>query len=63
VNKVTGNIEVKYSEHCWISSIPQSIDNIHELLNLGARKKEAIEDSINTEKNQGYHYKHLFSHN
>lgn len=63
VNKNTGNIEVKYSEHCWISSIPLSIDNVHELLNLGARKKEAIEDSINTEKNRGYHYKHLFSHN
>ena len=37
--------------------------NVHELINLGARKKEAIEDSINTEKNRGYHYKHLFSHN
>lgn len=30
---------------------------------MGARTKEAIEDSINTEKNRGYHYKHLFSHN
>jgi hypothetical protein len=63
VNKLTGAVEVKYSEHAWISSIPLSIDNVHELLNLGARKKEAIEDSINTEKNRGYHYKHLFSHN
>ncbi|CAN5405046.1 hypothetical protein BH10PSE19_BH10PSE19_20780 [soil metagenome] len=62
VNKLTGDIEIKYSEHTWISSIPMSIDNAHELLNLGARKKEAIEDSINTEKNRGYHYKHLFSH-
>lgn len=42
--------------------IPLSIDNVHELLNLGARKKEAIEDSINTEKNRGYQYKHLFPH-
>jgi hypothetical protein len=63
VNKQTGAVEVKYSEHTWISSIPLTIDNAHELLNLGARKKEAIEDSINTEKNRGYHYKHLFSHN
>jgi hypothetical protein len=63
VNNITGEVEVKYSEHTWISSIALSIDNIHELLNLGARKKEAIEDSINTEKNRGYHYKHLFSHN
>ena len=63
VNKQTGAIDVKYSEHTWISSISLTIDNVHELLNLGARKKEAIEDSINTEKNRGYHYKHLFSHN
>ncbi len=62
-NTLTGTLEVKYSEHAWISSIPLSIDNVHELLNLGARKKEAIEDSINTEKNRGYQYKHLFSHN
>jgi hypothetical protein len=63
VNKLTGKLEVKYSEHTWVSSIPLSINNVHELLNLGARKKEAIEDSINTEKNRGYQYKHLFSHN
>jgi hypothetical protein len=63
VNTKTGATEIKYSEHTWISSIPFSIDNVHELLNLGARKKEAIEDSINTEKNRGYQYKHLFSHN
>jgi hypothetical protein len=63
VNQQTGTVEVKYSENTWISSIPLTIDNVHELLNLGARKKEAIEDSINTEKNRGYHYKHLFSHN
>lgn len=62
VNKSTGAMEVKYSEHTWISSIPFTISNVHELLNLGARKKEAIEDSINTEKNRGYQYKHLFSH-
>src|SRR5207248_2660086 len=62
VNKLTGAIEVKYSEHTWISSIPISINNVHDLLNLSARRKEAIEDSINTEKNRGYHYKHLFSH-
>src|SRR5260221_12135591 len=25
-------------------------------------KKELIEDSINTKKNRGYHYKHIFSY-
>lgn len=62
-NKATGEIEVKCSEHAWISSVPMSIDKIHELLNCGARKKELIEDSINTEKNRGYKYKHAFSYN
>jgi hypothetical protein len=62
VNTTTSKIEIKYSEHKWISSIPLSIDNLHELCNLGARKKSCIEDGINTEKNRGYHYKHLYSH-
>lgn len=62
VNHKTGKIEKCYSEHAWISSIPVNVDNLHELLNLGARKKELIEDSFNTEKNRGYHYKHSFSY-
>ena len=60
VNKTTGKIEDRYVSKAWISSIPLSINNVHELINLGARKKELIEDSINTEKNRGYHYKHAF---
>jgi len=63
VNKKTGEIEQCYSEHSWISSIPAEINNLHELLNLCARKKYLIEDSFNTEKNRGYHYKHAFSYN
>ena len=63
VSKKTGEIEKRYSEHAWISSIPARIDNLHELLNLGARKMWLIEDSINTEKNRGYQYKHAFSYN
>ena len=62
VNKQTGEIEVHYSEHTWISSIPLTIGNVHELCNLGARKKELLEDSINTEKNRGYRYQHAFSY-
>jgi hypothetical protein len=63
VNKLTGEIEIKYSEHQWLSSIRITIDNVHELCNLGARKLNLIEDSINTEKNRGYHYEHPFSYN
>lgn len=63
VDKKTGKIIPCFSEHVWISSILISIGNVHELLNLGARKKELIEDSINTEKSRGYHYKHAFSYN
>ena len=62
VNKKTGEIEDHYSEHAWISSIAASVYNAYDLFNLGARKKELIEDSINTEKNRGYHYKHAFSY-
>jgi len=54
VNKKTGEIEICHTDHAWISSIPLSLDNVHELYNLGARKKELLEDSINTEKNRGY---------
>lgn len=41
-NPKTGDIEIKYSEHCWISSINTTIKNVHELYNLGGRKKELI---------------------
>jgi len=44
------------------SSFQITVNNVHELLNLGARKKELIEDNFNTEKNRGYQYKHAFSH-
>ncbi len=63
VDKKTGEIIQCFSEHAWISSILITLDKVHELLNLGARKKELIEDSMNTEKNRGYHYKHAFSYN
>lgn len=62
VDKKTGDIIHCASEKYWISSIPASASNIHELLNLGARKKGLIEDNFNTEKNRGYHYKHAFAY-
>jgi hypothetical protein len=63
VNNKTGELVKRYSEHTWISSVSLDIDIVHELCNLGARKMWLIEDSINTEKNRGYHYKHAFSYN
>lgn len=63
VNQKTGEIEKCFSEHAWISSLPSKIDDLHELLNLAARKTESIENSFNTEKNRGYQYKHAFSYN
>jgi hypothetical protein len=62
VNKETGKMEDKYSEHSWISSLKLSIKNVNELCNLGARKRAGIEDNFNTEKNRGYQYKHAFSY-
>lgn len=61
--KKTGEIIVKYSQHQWLSSIRATINNVHELCNLGARKIGLMEDSINTEKHRGYHYEHAFSYN
>ncbi len=60
VDTDTGEIVTCYSEHAWISSIPLDQGNVHELINLGARKAWLIEHSFNVEKNQGYQYKHLF---
>jgi len=63
VCKKKGKITECFSQRAWISSIAFNINNVHELLNEGVRKKELIEDSINTEKNRGYRYKHAFSYN
>jgi len=62
VNPETTKIEKHVSEHAWISSIPASVDNVHTLTNLRARKAWLIEHSFNVEKNQDYHYKHAFSY-
>ena len=48
VDKKTGEIITKYSQHQWLSSICINIDNVHELCNLAARKIWLLEDSINT---------------
>jgi hypothetical protein len=62
VDKNTGEIITKHSQNQWISSIKISINNVHELCNLGARKIWLMEDSINTEKHRGYHYEHTYSY-
>jgi len=62
VDKTTGDIIFKYSQHQWLSSIRINIDNVHELCNLGSRKLGLLEDSIHTEKHRGYHYEHAFSY-
>ena len=62
VDNETGEIILKYSQHQWLSSIQPNIENVHEFCNLGARKIGLMEDSINTEKNRGYHYEHQFSY-
>ena len=54
-------IEEKTSRHAWISSQPLNRDNVHELCNLGARHRWAIENSILIEKCHGYQYEHCFS--
>ena len=62
VCKETGEIIKMGSHHTWISSLRLSITNVHVLCNLGARSRAMIEDSMNTEKNRGYKYEHIFSY-
>ena len=62
VDKATGEIITKHSQHQWISSIKININNVHELCNLAARKIGLMEDSIHTEKHRGYHYSHAYSY-
>lgn len=62
VDRLSGEIKKHYSERVWFSSKLILCENLHELINLGVRKKELMEDSINTEKNRGYRYKHAFSY-
>jgi hypothetical protein len=53
----------KSSRHVWISSVPLTRWNLHELCNLGARARWTIETSFLVEKHHGYQYEHCFSHN
>lgn len=62
VDKDSGEIATKFSEHRWITNFNISLNMLHEFANLGARKRWLIEDSNNTEKNKGYSYKHMFSY-
>lgn len=59
----TAKIKIVHTEHKWISNIPFNIYNVNELCNFGARSRQLIEDSINTEKNRGYQCKKLLSEN
>lgn len=62
VNTDTAEIATKTSRHSWISGKPLNEKNVHERCNLGARFRWGIENSNNIEKNGGYCYEHLFSH-
>ena len=52
----------KTARHAWISSQPISRLNVHELCNLGARNRWAIESGFLVEKRHGYQYEHCFSY-
>ena len=57
-----GDIVTKTSRHAWISSEPISQKNVHIRCNLMGRKRWGIENDILQEKEQGYQYEHIFSH-
>ena len=61
-NRKTGEIKNCFSETCWISSVAANTNNLHELINLCAKKLCLIENNFNTAKNRGYNYKHAYSY-
>lgn len=62
VTDKTGTTIMKTSRHAWLFSHPINCNNVHELCNLGARKRWLHENNILKEKHQGYHYEHIFSY-
>ncbi|MCP3943251.1 MAG: transposase, partial [Desulfobacteraceae bacterium] len=58
-----GEVEIKKSRHAWLSNTPLNFSNVHDLCNLGARNRWAIETEILVEKRHGYQYEHCFSYN
>ncbi len=58
-----GEVEIKNSRHAWLSNTPLNFSNVHDLCNLGARNRWAIETEILVEKRHGYQYEHCFSYN
>jgi hypothetical protein len=52
----------KTGKHVWISSEPIHNKNVHDRCNLAARKRWLHENNILKEKQQGYQYEHIFSH-
>jgi hypothetical protein len=61
-DRKTGEIKNFFSETCWISSIATNTNNLHELINLCAKKPCLIENNFNTAKNRGCNYKHAYSY-
>lgn len=62
IDNQTAEIVEKHSCHVWLSDRRLSWDNVHERCNLGGRLRPGIENSMRTEKRQGYYYEHAFSH-
>ena len=62
ISKTTNEEKSMSAKHTWISNVEFTKENVHEMYNLGARSRWFIEDCFNTEKNRGYNFKHLYSH-
>ncbi len=63
VEKTSGEIINKTSNHAWVSCKPLTKSNLHERCNLTARYRWGIENNILIEKHHGYQYEHCFSYN
>ena len=52
----------KESIGCWITNIPITKDNVHQLVRGGRTRWKIENETFNTLKNQGYNFKHNYGH-
>lgn len=59
----SGKLVQRSSTWAWVGDLPFSAQTIHARCNLGGRHRWSIEEGILVEKQQGYHYEHLYAEN
>lgn len=56
------NKKGKITHFCWITDLPVTPDNVHQLAKGGRARWHIENETFNTLKNQGYQFSHNFGH-